>query len=290
MAASLGFASSSLAPLYTHFPPLRSSPLTPPTSLPLPCHPPFSSRRACRAQPVRRGTAQEPGKDVEKRASSQALKSVQRARRAAQGLLVAIYVGSMLSLDYVFTAIKPQNFVFVVFWFGFSWLLNAKVYKQEEAVKPLLPERWVSTYAKFMAVISIPLPWLLIFQGNKDHVMAAGSHLYLIMAQVLMETLMVKLKWSTAVRLLTPIAYNTYRLLSLRDWYMAVFFSEYLEDSFGLPDKLVALTNLVMWTFNLFYVLLIKTLPLHLNPNYLKPSQGASRFACRNLVRLIKLK
>eukprot|EP00960_Hanusia_phi_P015880 467964-Hanusia_phi.AAC.1 len=47
----------------------------------------------------------------EGKGESSTLRSVRRARKVAQGLLVAIYLGSMLSLDYGFKAIKGQNFV-----------------------------------------------------------------------------------------------------------------------------------------------------------------------------------
>ena len=106
---------------------------------------------------------------------------------------------------------------------------------------------------------SIVVPWTLILSGQNfySRLFVMAPHLYLVMAQVVVEALGSRLRWAVPVRLLTPLAFNTYRLLSLRDWFVTVVATQTMsyETMFSFVDKILVTLNIVLWTFNLIVVL-----------------------------------
>ena len=192
------------------------------------------------------------------------LQAVSRVRVMLGAGLATAFVGAMLALDFYWAAVKPQNFVFVIGMLALSWGLNKFRFDSNKAhaLEPppaLLPQPWVRPYANFMAVISIVVPWTLILSGQNfySRLFVMAPHLYLVMAQVVVEALGSRLRWAVPVRLLTPLAFNTYRLLSLRDWFVTVVATQTMsyETMFSFVDKILVTLNIVLWTFNLIVVL-----------------------------------
>ena len=205
------------------------------------------------------------GKDVDTPAKPGGLlQAVSRVRVMLGAGLATAFVGAMLALDFYWAAVKPQNFVFVIGMLALSWGLNKFRFDSNKAhaLEPppaLLPQPWVRPYANFMAVISIVVPWTLILSGQNfySRLFVMAPHLYLVMAQVVVEALGSRLRWAVPVRLLTPLAFNTYRLLSLRDWFVTVVATQTMsyETMFSFVDKILVTLNIVLWTFNLIVVL-----------------------------------
>ena len=199
--------------------------------------------------------------------------------RGALGVaLGCTYVLAMLSLDFYWAAVKPQNFVFFISMGVLSWAINKFRFNSNKAfidmpAPPLLPQAWIRPYAAGMGIISIALPWLLLLSGQNFYkrLFVMAPHLYLIMAQVLLESVGSHLRWAVPVRLMTPVAFNAYRLLSLRDWFETVMTVQSMtyETMFYPIDKLLVTANIVMWTFNLVVVLFAGAVPAALHPKYL---------------------
>jgi hypothetical protein len=131
------------------------------------------------------------------------LSAVSGMREVLEIGLVCVYIVAMLSLDFYWAAVKPQNFgFFVIMAFG-SWALNKfrfdsnKAYKHEPP-PPLLPQPWVRPYANFMGFISVIMPWALLLSGENFYkrLFAMAPHLYLVMAQVFLESVGSRLRWA----------------------------------------------------------------------------------------------
>ena len=110
---------------------------------------------------------------------------------------------------------------------------------------------------------------------------AAAPHLYLVLCQVAMEILTGGAKFHPLLRLLNPIGFNTYRMGALCAWASTALsgFFRAKDSVAGLGSNIfagkmiiwevlglsLALVNLVVWTYNLFIFLLLRTVPQYLD-------------------------
>lgn len=132
---------------------------------------------------------------------------------------------------------------------------------------------WFKKYVLTFAGIGIILPLITLIIAPKAIADAAAPHLYLTLCQVAMESKMTGPKFHSLIELLNPIGFNAYRLICLKTWltvaYQSVVTSStYFRCSFWEVFSLaLALSNTIIWVYNLFVFLLLRTLPQYLDRN-----------------------
>jgi hypothetical protein len=161
---------------------------------------------------------------------------------------------------------------------------NVPAIAAKREVIPLLREGrgpWFKRYVTSFGMIGVILPVMFQLVAPRYISDAAAPHLYLVLCQVVMETLTRGAEFYPLLRLLTPIGFNTYRMGSLCVW-ASTAMSSFLraKDSVaGLGSNIfagkmilwevlglsLALVNLVVWTYNLFIFLLLRTVPQYLD-------------------------
>ncbi|KAJ4956914.1 hypothetical protein NE237_013697 [Protea cynaroides] len=124
-------------------------------------------------------------------------------------------------------------------------------------------------YVSCAALIGLFLPICYIFEGilegDKKGIKAATPHVFLLASQVFMEGLTFNAGFSLPMQVFVPVFFNSKRMFTLFDWLMAEIVKAG-EPSGGSSrrvyfGRLLAVTNLVLWSFNLFGFLLPVYLP-----------------------------
>ena len=141
---------------------------------------------------------------------------------------------------------------------------------------PLLREGsgpWFKIYVSTFAIIGILVPLLTLILAPQNIAEAVAPHLYLTLCQVVLEATMTGPKVHSLIELLNPIGFNAYRLLCLKTWLMVAYrtvvtsrtyVSGSLWEVFGFA---LALSNTIIWSYNLFVFLLLRIVPQYLDRN-----------------------
>jgi hypothetical protein len=155
----------------------------------------------------------------------------------------------------------------------------------------------VQRYTLFTALVGLLLPSGYVLggfvHGDQKALKAAAPHLFLLGCQILTENIAFRHdSVSLPIRALVPIFYNVRRLFTIMDW-VKVDMSKG-QESLGMhgaetgpftPDqwlkfgKYLALTNMVVWTFNLFFFLVPVFLPRTFKKYYEMEFTGAENRA-----------
>lgn len=161
-----------------------------------------------------------------------------------------------------------------------QWRFGGNSVGADREFVPLLREgrgEWFKQYVLSFALagLLVPLPVVFgcfIFELVPSAVSAAAApHLLLTMVQCACEALTRSPSVHALVRLLIPIGFNAYRMGVLFKWSRAAFDlwqakPWYVIQPWYALGLSLALTNLVMWTYNLFVFLLWRTTPQYLDP------------------------
>ena len=128
---------------------------------------------------------------------------------------------------------------------------------------PHPPERPARSYAAFAGLLAllIPAAVCLLNLGNAAVLSAVGPHLYLTSAQVVCEFFTGGGTTAALPRMLVPIGFNAYRMWVLWAWCGAA-----VAAGLGPLHLGLALANLGFWGYNLLGFLLLKMLPMYLDP------------------------
>jgi len=122
-------------------------------------------------------------------------------------------------------------------------------------------------------VVTVLFPLLLLVFAPLEISGGAISPLVLLLAQIATEKLTTY--FHDVPRILTPVGFNAYRLKSLWHWVETA----YLLVPGNHPWYYVGVTlsgmNLVMWSYNLFVFLLLRTLPIYFDKVYTPPVEMA---------------
>jgi hypothetical protein len=145
---------------------------------------------------------------------------------------------------------------------------------------PLLREGsgpWFFNYVKAFGLVGILLPLLVQFIAPRSIAEAAAPHLYLTLCQCSMEGLSRGPRFYALTRLMIPIGFNAYRIGSLWMWLLTAWKSSVAaKHTFPGGSRIVtweamgltlAFFNMVMWTYNLFVFLMLRTVPQYLDRN-----------------------
>lgn len=144
---------------------------------------------------------------------------------------------------------------------------NAPVVAAGGTDRPLLREGsgpWFKTYILTFGVVGIVLPLALQVLAPRPVAEAAAPHLYLTLCQVVMETVARKARYHPVPRLLVPIGFNAYRLTALGTWVRTARGAA-PRGAGEVAGLVLAVANALLWTYNLFVFLLLRTLPQYLD-------------------------
>lgn len=149
--------------------------------------------------------------------------------------------------------------------------------RAEQRFQPLLREgrgTWFKRYILSYALVSLALPLPFVFLAPRAVAAAAAPHLFLTAVQSAVESLTAHQRFAPLLRLLVPIGFNVYRLGTLREWCLAAFCTA-RQTGPGAPlwalawaagGLALALTNALLWSYNLFVFLLLRVAPQYLDP------------------------
>jgi hypothetical protein len=129
--------------------------------------------------------------------------------------------------------------------------------------------RW---YMICFQILTVLAPLVTICLAPAEVAALAVSPLVLLLVQVANEAL--THECHDVIRILVPIGFNTYRLFPLFLWVTdaATMSGGGPWHTFGLG---LAIVNLLMWMYNLFIFLLLRTLPVYFDETYTPPIRMA---------------
>jgi hypothetical protein len=129
-------------------------------------------------------------------------------------------------------------------------------------VQPLAPWPWVKSYANAAGLLAVLIPAVLMCLPNQEPAVRAmlAPHLFLITAQIIAEFVSSRRNWAILARMLIPIGFNTFRLWTLAEWVAQA-------PAHGAGHAVLAWANSLFWSYNLFSFLLLKMVPLYLDPS-----------------------
>lgn len=148
--------------------------------------------------------------------------------------------------------------------------------------KPLLFQGkgdWFITYINVFAIIGMLLPLVLCLTGPTIMAAPAASHTMLLFAQVLTEAMTANPWMHEQPRVMVPIGFNAYRMLSLWSWvkrswdigqrslrreHHLLSLSTQMWAVFGFSLSVI---NFVAWSYNLFVFLLLRVVPQYWDTN-----------------------
>lgn len=181
------------------------------------------------------------------------------------GVTLCVFCGYLA----VSGAVPAHHIWFSVAWPAYLAAVNRFRFQNNISIaskgtSSLVPEAWVKNYAAFAGFVAILLPIisvLLSISAEPVVLRIVGPHLYLIVAQVACECFSSGSRVAMLPRMLVPIGFNTYRMWALCEWCRAA-----VAASLGHWHVALAVFNLVFWAYNLFVFLLLRMVPLYLNP------------------------
>jgi hypothetical protein len=187
-------------------------------------------------------------------------------------VLVLSSSGLVPVLDLAFAGLTTVYMVF----------LNSTIFKpvtRGETPDVMEKKGLVQRYTIFTALVGLLLPAGYVLggfvHGDQKALKAAAPHLFLLGCQILTENVAFRHdRVSLPVRALVPVFYNTRRLFTIMDWVHVDMNKG--EESLGMHGaetgpfaphqwlkfgRYLAVANMIVWTFNLFFFLVPVFLP-----------------------------
>ncbi|KAM0002334.1 hypothetical protein Hdeb2414_s0331g00869721 [Helianthus debilis subsp. tardiflorus] len=168
-----------------------------------------------------------------------------------------------------------ESFAFVLFSFFYMYFLSKTAFPtiNRSQNHPVFDDssRLLSVYSFVGAVFGLFLPVAYIFEGiiegDKEGIKAATPHVFLLASQLFLEGVAYSDLFSLPMRVLVPVVYNSARIFSLMEWLRSEISKVEVEEFGGSSRRVVmgrvlAVANLVYWSFNLFGFLLPVYVPL----------------------------
>ncbi|XP_061999590.1 uncharacterized protein LOC133716981 [Rosa rugosa] len=173
--------------------------------------------------------------------------------------------------------VGPEDLVFVLFSIIYLFFLSKfafpKLTDPSEEPPVFDPESYLVRLGPlFGGFIGIVLPLAYIFEGfiegDKEGIRTAAPHVFLLASQVFMDGVAFSDRFSTPIRVFVPVFYNAKRIFTLVDW-VKIEFSKADGQEYGgsaserrlFLGRVLAIVNLVFWSYDLFFFLLPVYLP-----------------------------
>lgn len=213
----------------------------------------------------------------------------------AAGILIQICLAVVLAVtcevglsDIVFSVAYPLYLILANHWRFRNNETARKASRNHEIDLDLFPDQneWFAIYMIIFSIVGLLLPLGTVILGPKDIKIAAAPPLFLLWCQITMETLALNsIYFHDLIRILVPVGFNAYKMRSLMIWCNKSLellpsssdFWQHAEDDQDFGDTsnneswyywglVLAFTNLVLWTYNLFVVLLLRMMPNFMHP------------------------
>ncbi|KAI3762480.1 hypothetical protein L1987_52910 [Smallanthus sonchifolius] len=181
--------------------------------------------------------------------------------------LNALAVAVVLSASGMVTL---EDFAFVIFSFFYMYLLSKFAFPtlSPSHNHPVFNNnnRILMVYSFIGSGVGIFLPVAYVFEGviegDKEGIKAATPHVFLLASQFFLEGVAYSDQFSSPMRVLVMVVYNSARMFSLMEWVRCEMMKELHGSSRRLfVGRVLAVVNLVYWGFNLFGFLLPFYLP-----------------------------
>ena len=173
-----------------------------------------------------------------------------------------------------------------------SWKRQGKVYSERPDWFVSSNDIFFKRYLGACVVIALILPMLVQFFAPTSIAEVSAPHLYLLLCQIALEHMVNNPRCHPLLQLINPIGFSFYRLAALKTWLGAAL-APFPLQAFGirayhclmvtesgiwmcpqmLPTAwevfhlLLALSNVVLWTYNTFVMLFLRILPTCLDQN-----------------------
>ena len=125
-------------------------------------------------------------------------------------------------------------------------------------------ETWFMRYMLFAATLGVLVPLGMQFVAPPPVAQAAAPHLFVLVCQIVMEHSVNNPRFHPLLQVMTPIAFSAYRMATLKSW-VKVAFDIHDHNTAGITWEkagfLLAVANLIFWTYNLFIMLALRVLP-----------------------------
>ena len=191
-------------------------------------------------------------------------------------ILLIVHHRSIPTLDVFFSIAFP---LYLGLANRFRFDNNAKLFalrKKQGKIYPEKPdwfeqnnESWFMNYMLFAATLGVILPIVLQFVAPSAIVQASAPHLYLLVNQIMMEHMVNNPRFHPILQVINPIGFSVYRMATLKIWLEVAY--EMLPTTTELDRSdiltwemlhlLLALSNVMFWTYNTFVMLLLRVLP-----------------------------
>ncbi|XP_074358879.1 uncharacterized protein LOC141698147 [Apium graveolens] len=175
--------------------------------------------------------------------------------------------------------VRPQEFAFAIFTVIYMYFLSMVAFPviPNSTYPPIFTSKQLKLMGVYIIVtglIGLIIPFAYVAQGfflrGKESIKPAVPHLFLLLCQIFMEGVGFSDKFSLPIRVYVPVVYNSVRIFSLMEWLRDEFAKENKGGDGGsysssavriYVGRSIAVTNMVLWCFNLFGFLLPVWLP-----------------------------
>jgi len=205
---------------------------------------------------------------------------------SAQPVFVAAGLSAFLLSKH---SIPTSDIIFAVVYPVYIYLANKLCFNSNELALSrgrdidslghgqFLDNRTFKRYIQTVGFLTVLLPLLFVLVAPKEVTSGAISPLILLVVQIAMEN--TSKRFHDVPRILVPVGFNAYRLKSLYYWVetamMVVVPKDHINPYWYYAGLAFSLINLVVWIYNLFVFLLLRTLPVYFDKDYTPPVEMA---------------
>jgi len=231
---------------------------------------------------------------VDPDASPEVAKASAEKRKKEHSLLGYFSLVQIHVITLIFTLsssglVPLEDIAFVILTTVYMIFLNSTVFKPTTKGSPpnvMAGNNWVQKYALFTAGVGLILPSGYVLggfvHGDQKALKAAAPHLFLLGCQILSENVAFRKDGvSLPIRALVPIFYNVRRLFTIIAWVkvdmkkgsesLGMHGAEtgpFTPQQWILFGRYLAISNLVVWSANLFFFLVPVFLPRTMKTYY----------------------
>jgi hypothetical protein len=139
---------------------------------------------------------------------------------------------------------------------------------------------WFPKYLKCFTLFGCLFPVILVLVGYGWHdntsagAAAAAPHLFVLVVQIIMETLSRRYQWHGYIMTLVPIGFSIYREFTLATWVQESYqvllvtdntTSNSMDSVLSMISFGLAVVNIVLWSYNCFIFLLLRMMPVYID-------------------------
>ncbi|KAK9070379.1 hypothetical protein SSX86_010781 [Deinandra increscens subsp. villosa] len=191
-----------------------------------------------------------------------------------RGRLFSFHQLNALAVAVILSAsgmVAAEDFAFVIFSFFYFYFMSKVAYPtlSPSHDHPVLRNHRLLRLHSFLGVLVglfLPVAYILegVLEGDKEGIKAATPHVFLLASQVFIEGVAVWDRFSSVMRTLVMVVYNSTRMFSLMEWVRSEMLKEFdgiISSRRLFVGRVLAVANLGYWGLNLFGFLLPFYLP-----------------------------